>query len=480
MTLAVRAVGGGGGGATVGGGAAGGVGDVHPLTEQLGHQLDIGGLAAAGAGAGELEVGLGELGGLHVLVADGVGLDGDRVHAVGPVVRLVQLALQRPHGQGRLLGQTHVDAAAAAGAVIGRDLEAVGIFAAHALGVHGAEAHRLAGLFGAVQKDGTDGRMRAHQGALVTLQALGGVPLRNLHCGATLFILGRTCGPGAVLHAVLHHGGHGDAVALLAVHHSHYILDEGGGAALPRRVLGVQPTVGDRDFLELVDAVVDGGVIHVHHCLALLLVVGLVDGLLHLGDRLVDGDDPGEGEEGGLQDGVGPAAQTQLPGDADGVDGIEPGVLGRQGPLHGRRQVLLQARLVPGAVEQEGAALFEVFHHVVLMDIRGSVAGHEVRRGDQIGGADGHLAEAQVALGQAAGLLGVIDEVGLAVEAGGVADDLNGVLVGTHGAVGAHAPELGAGLAGGRGFDLLGRRQGGVGHVVQDANGEVVLGRLRL
>ncbi len=50
--LAVR---GGGQVAAVDGGTAGGVGDQHPVAEHLGGQLDVGGLAAAGAGAGELE-----------------------------------------------------------------------------------------------------------------------------------------------------------------------------------------------------------------------------------------------------------------------------------------------------------------------------------------------------------------------------------------------------------------------------------------
>ena len=107
------------------------------------------------------------------------------------------------------------------------------------------------------------------------------------------------------------------------------------------------------------------------------------------------------------------------------------------------------------------------------------MAGHKVRRRDQVRRADGGLAEPQVALGQAAGLLGVIDEVGLAVQVRGVADDLDGVLVGAHGAVGAHAPELRAGLACGGGVDLRRDRQRGVRHIVHDAHGEVVLGRFR-
>ena len=53
--FAVDGPGGGGQVAAVDGGAAGGIGDQHAVAEELGEQLDVGCLAAAGAGAGELE-----------------------------------------------------------------------------------------------------------------------------------------------------------------------------------------------------------------------------------------------------------------------------------------------------------------------------------------------------------------------------------------------------------------------------------------
>ena len=104
------------------------------------------------------------------------------------------------------------------------------------------------------------------------------------------------------------------------------------------------------------------------------------------------------------------------------------------------------------------------------------MASHKVLRLDQIGRTDGGLAEAEMALGQAAGFLGVIDEISLAIEVRRMADDLDGVFVGTHSAVGAHTPELSAGLTDGRGVDVAGHRQGGVSHIVYDAYGKSVLG----
>ena len=235
--------------------------------------------------------------------------------------------------------------------------------------------------------------MGAYQGALVALDALARIPGRDLHGSAPLLILGGASGPGAVLQAVLHHGGYRQAVPLLPIHHGHHILDKGGGRVGLGLVPGVQPALGDLHLMELVDAVVDGGVVHVHHRLALLFIIRLVDGVLHLRHRLLDGDDFGEGEEGRLENGVGPVPQPQLPGNVDGVDGVEPGVFGRQSPLHGGGQMPLQPRLVPGAVQQEGAALLQIVHHVVLVDIGGVVAGHKVRLGDQIGRADGRFSE---------------------------------------------------------------------------------------
>ena len=81
---------------------------------------------------------------------------------------------------------------------------------------------------------------------------------------------------------------------------------------------------------------------------------------------------------------------------------------------------------------------------------------------------------------QAAGLLGVVDEVRLAVKVRGVADDLDGVLVRAHGTVRTHAPDFHVRLSGGSRVDFLGNGQGGKGYVVHDADGEIVLGGFSL
>ena len=69
------------------------------------------------------------------------------------------------------------------------------------------------------------------------------------------------------------------------------------------------------------------------------------------------------------------------------------------------------------------------------------MAGDEVGLGDQVAGADRLGAEAQVRDGDGAGLLRIVDEVALGEVVGILADDLDGVLVGAHGAVRAQAVE---------------------------------------
>ena len=277
---------------------------------------------------------------------------------------------------------------------------------------------------------------------------------------------------------------HGDRqlVALLAVHGQHDVTDECGGilGLSHRGIRRIRPGGGDLHLHSGADAEVHGLVVLVHDLLAGLLEVGVVVVLLHVLHGHVQGNDLGEGEEGRLEDVVGPLlAQAHLHRQLGGVDDVEVGVLPGQIPLHLAGQALLQLLHAPGAVQQEGAALLQILGGVVLGDIGGGMDRHKVRGGHQIGGADGLVSEAQVALGQAAGLHGVIGEIRLGVLVGHQADGGDGVLVGAHGAVAAQAPDLAGDLAGMGQLHFL-VVQGGVGHVVVDADGKAVLGILQL
>ncbi len=104
------------------------------------------------------------------------------------------------------------------------------------------------------------------------------------------------------------------------------------------------------------------------------------------------------------------------------------------------------------------------------------MAGNKVSLADQIGSLNRALAEAQVGNGQAAGFLGVVLVVTLRVHVRMVTDDLDAVLVGANGTVGTKAVELAADQILGSDVQLFPDGQGGVGHIIGDAHGEVVLG----
>ena len=217
------------------------------------------------------------------------------------------------------------------------------------------------------------------------------------------------------------------------------------------------------------------GVVLLHDGVA-ALAVGLLDGVLDGGDGLFARQDAGDGEEAGLHDGVDAAAHAGDLGDLVAVDDVELQLLGDDLVLHGARQLVPDLVGIEGAVEQEGGAGFGELQHVDAFQEGELVAGHEIRLGDEVAGADRLGAEAQVGGGDGAGLLGIVNEVALGVVVGLFADDLDGVLVGADGAIRAESVEQGAHGAGGFGGVIGIVVQAGVGDVVLDADGEVVLG----
>ena len=104
------------------------------------------------------------------------------------------------------------------------------------------------------------------------------------------------------------------------------------------------------------------------------------------------------------------------------------------------------------------------------------MAADEARLPDQVARAQGSRAEAQVRDGHRAGLLRIVDEVSLRVVAGPLADDLDRVLVGSDGAVGAKAEEDRPHHVAGLDVELAVVVEGKMGHVVDDAHGEVAPG----
>ena len=114
--------------------------------------------------------------------------------------------------------------------------------------------------------------------------------------------------------------------------------------------------------------------------------------------------------------------------------------------------------------------------HVILLKVSGVVACNEVSLVDVVRALDGAVTETEVRDGDTGGLLGVILEVCLNKLVGVVTDDLDGVLVSTNGTVSTETPELTADCTCSRsvGSGLFFERK--TGDVVNDTDGEVVLG----
>ena len=344
-----------------------------------------------------------------------------------------------------------------------------------ALGIHQRHIHGSRLDLALVQQERADDGVGANKGAHIALEALGSIPHRQMGGDAALLVAGGTQRHGAVLHAL--EGGDGQIVALLGVDGYQNVLDDVGqvlAGGLQRLVGEVRPLGLHLDLHQCVKAGVHGGDVHVDDLLA-LQAVGLLDGVLHVGHGVLHGDDVGQLEEGGLQHHVGAVAQSQRLRLLVGVDDIELDVVVGDILEDLAGNVLFQLVLRPLAVQQEAAMGLQLVDDVVLGQVRLVVAGDEVRVGHIVGGADGVLTEAQVALGDAEGLLGVVLKVRLAVHIRRLADDLDGVLVGAHRTVGAETPEFAGDGALRLGEQRCAHGQGQMGHIVHDANGEVIL-----
>ena len=239
----------------------------------------------------------------------------------------------------------------------------------------------------------------------------------------------------------------------------------------------IRPGSGVIDLHEVGFRRIDGRVVHLYNRVALLRK-GLVRHFLHIVARVGIGHDVFvDEEERRLQNGVRSAAEAEFARDGDRVDDVKFGVFLGEGVLDFRGEVLVELlHRRPRRVQKELAAFFQIAHHVVTGDVRGVMAGDEVRRVDEIGRLNGGLAESQMRNGDAAALLGIVEEISLRVHIGVIADDLDGVFVRADRAVRAETVELTADRARGRGVVLFGEVERRVGEIVVNTHGEVVFG----
>ena len=191
-------------------------------------------------------------------------------------------------------------------------------------------------------------------------------------------------------------------------------------------------------------------------------------------DRGFAGQDARDGEEARLQDRIGARAQADVAGDLRCVDDEKAKMLLDDLTLDRTGQMIPDLIRSPGAVEEKDGAGRRHAEHVVAGEEAELVAGDEACLGDEVGRFDRLRPEAQVRNRLGAGLVRIVDEVTLGIAAGILGDDLDAVLVGADGSIGAKAVEDGASDA--RGFDRERRIDGeaGVRQVVVDAEGESV------
>ena len=215
--------------------------------------------------------------------------------------------------------------------------------------------------------------------------------------------------------------------------------------------------------------------VHIDNVLT-LLEVGSGGLFLHIADGVFLRNDLCQREECRLQNGVGALAHTDLASEVDCVYHVKLDVVVCNVALGSSVKMMLKLCKIPLAVDEEHAAGLNVADDgEALGYVSGNMACNEVCLVDVVRALDLLVAEAQVADGDAAGLLGVVLEVSLNVLVGVVADDLDGVLVSADGAVTAETPELAldGAFCGGRGSGNFGQRE--VSYVVNDADGELAL-----
>ncbi len=347
----VDAVGRGGSGAAPDGGTAGGVGNVHPIAEQLSHQTGIAGLGTAGAGTGELQQGLAELRTLdgvvlHILLF--LGLD-----QVVPNFLLRQLLLLRNHSD--RLGGADADTDAAAHAVQRRHGHGVLVdaLALASLHVHQTSASGSGSSLFSGQRIGTDGSMGADIGTVVALDALGFIPVRNGNGNAALLVSGSTQGELTVGQTL--ESGDRQAVAVHPADGMQDALDDVDGVGrafqngLGLIVLGGSPGSGHVDLHVGGSAGIDGVPVLLNHVPA-LLQVGVLSGVLHILDGVFCGHNLCQGEEGRLEDGVGTLAHANLDSQVNGIDGVKLNVVVCNVALGSGIQMMLQLLQSPLAV----------------------------------------------------------------------------------------------------------------------------------
>ena len=290
--------------------------------------------------------------------------------------------------------------------------------------------------------------MRTNVGTEVTLDTVVRIPYGNIHSDAALLVCGGTGRCGTVY--VILESRYRQSISFLSaylgldvVYKVYNVLSSlGYNCVIQALVLAVLPGLRNLNLVSAGSTCIDSSPVLLNNILT-LAAVGSLCGSLHQLDRLILGDNTGQGKECGLQDGVDPGgSHASLNTNLHAVDHVEVDVVVSNELLNLSGKVLLDALHIPRTVQKEGSSVNQLLNHVVLTDVSRIVAGNKICLVNQVGGLDGLMSETQVRHSHAAGLLGIVIKICLSIHIGVVADDLDGVLVGAYGTVRAKTPEL--------------------------------------
>ena len=230
--------------------------------------------------------------------------------------------------------------------------------------------------------------------------------------------------------------------------------------------------VGPLHLVHVVERLIDGGVVHVDHVMA-LDGVGSPDRRLDPRDRIVTRDDIGDGEIAGLHDGVDAPPHARIHRHLLRVDDVDLQVLLDDLLLHDLRQLIPGTLRAMRRIEQEISARGGILEDVHMFEEIELMAGDEPRLADQIGRPDGVGADPEMRDRHRSRFLGIVDEIALGVEIRVLSQNLDRVLVGSDRAVGTETEEdcpLHLLALGGKRLVDVERK---AGHVVDDSDGEM-------
>ena len=314
--------------------------------------------------------------------------------------------------------------------------------------------------------------MRADKSALVALDADVGIPDGDLHSDVALLETGR---PGGI-RAIGRHGRNRQAVALAGDHRGGHVAHELGCAFRHRRA-DVQAALRPIGQRQTVDALLRqfGRLDVAFDDRRPLVAVGIFHRQTDVLQRLVFRQHAGDGEEGRLHDDVDASTQAERLRQRIGVDDVDLGLLLDECMLYFQRYLGPGLVRRMGAVEQERAPRLQVMENVVALQESEGMAGDELGLIDQVRAADRRRAESQVRSRHRPGFLRVINEVALGEVVGGLADDLDRVLVGADRSIRTQAIEQGPPHAFRFTVEVVIPRQARPADVVENADGEMVL-----